>query len=156
MLINVPQYIDVEDKVAGPVTAKQLMWLVILGVLLLIFWNIFPKPVFFIVGVPTVILFLALAFYKPYGQPLGNFLLFGILYFFKPKIYVWKRTANRISVGPQPIKKANEKINTDQIHKKQVLGNIEGLAKILDSNGAYKDERLVEILKQTNAKTHNK
>lgn len=152
MLINVPQYIDVEDKVAGPITAKQLMWLIILGVLLLVFWNIFPKVVFFIVAVPTTILFIALAFYKPYGQPLGNFVLFGIMYFFKPKIYLWKRTADRIAVNTQTVKKATSTVNTNQVHKRELLNNIGELAKLLDSNGSLKDEKLEEMLMQSKTK----
>ena len=47
MLINVPQYIDVEDKVAGPLTLKQLGWMLAMGIILLILWNVFSGIVFF-------------------------------------------------------------------------------------------------------------
>ena len=73
MLINVPQYIDVEDKIAGPLTVKQLGWIIGLGIILLVLWNIVPAPVFFILGIPLAIFFVALAFYKPYGRPLEAF-----------------------------------------------------------------------------------
>src|SRR6266702_3308356 len=103
MLINVPQYIDVEDKIAGPLTAKQLGWIIGLGIILLILWNVVPFVVFIILGFPLAILFVALAFYKPYGQPLGSFLIFGIMYFFRPKVYMWKRTPERIvNNAPKP------------------------------------------------------
>ncbi|EKD71060.1 MAG: hypothetical protein ACD_46C00281G0001, partial [uncultured bacterium] len=48
MLINVPQYIDVEDKVAGPLTIKQLGWLIALGIMLLILWNVVPLAGFLV------------------------------------------------------------------------------------------------------------
>ena len=72
MLINVPQYIDVEDKVAGPLTVKQLGWMIALGIILLVMWNTMPAAAFFVIGFPITLLFLAFTFYKPYGQPLGS------------------------------------------------------------------------------------
>src|SRR5512138_1477457 len=102
MLISVPQYIDVEDKIVGPVTAKQLGWLVLMGITLLVMWNTMSRVGFFIVGIPVGLIFLAFAFYKPYGQPLGSFVVFGAMYFFKPKVYVWKRSPE-ISLSKKPV-----------------------------------------------------
>jgi len=70
MLINVPQYIDIEDKIVGPLTAKQLGWLVAMGIILLIMWKTLSGPMFFILGIPVSLLIISLAFFKPYGQPL--------------------------------------------------------------------------------------
>ena len=39
MLFNVPQYIDVEDKIVGPLTGKQLLWMIGMGIMLLVLWN---------------------------------------------------------------------------------------------------------------------
>ena len=68
MLINVPQYIDVEDKVAGPLTMKQLGWMIVMGITLLILWNVLPFAGFLVIGFPIAMVFVALAFFKPYGQ----------------------------------------------------------------------------------------
>jgi hypothetical protein len=144
MLINVPQYIDVEDKIAGPLTAKQLGWLICLGVMLLILWNIVPAPVFFIIGIPLAILFVALAFYKPYGQPLGSFFLFGIMYFFRPKIYIWKRTPQAF-VNVTQKKQVQEKIVADKHLTTQSLSD---LARLLDSEGQTAENDVEKILKQ--------
>lgn len=151
MLINVPQYIDVEDKVAGPLTVKQLLWMIAMAVTLFVFWSAFPKPAAIILAIPTVILFVALAFYKPYGQPLGSFLLFGIMYFFRPKFYVWKRTTEKIQV-PQHVPKVQETVRADNANKEKLLNNLGDLAKLLDSGGAEKNEQIVSILKKREAK----
>ncbi len=105
MLINVPQYIDVEDKIAGPLTAKQLGWIVGLGIILLVLWNMLPKPVFFILGLPLSVLFVALAFYKPYGQPLGSFVIFGIMYFSARKCISGKGLRKEMSKPPRKSKR---------------------------------------------------
>lgn len=148
MLINVPQYIDVEDKVAGPLTLKQLGWVLALGIVLLIMWSTMPLVVFLIIGFPIALLFLALAFYKPYGQPLGSFIVFGILYFFRPKIYVWKRNPEREQMIPKVIKTDN--INV--VDKKITAENLSGLAKLLDSEGMEHVEGVDRILKREKEK----
>jgi hypothetical protein len=141
MLINVPQYIDVEDKVAGPLTAKQLGWMIVLGVSLIILWNVFPRLQFFLIGFPVTLIFVALAFYKPFGQPLPTFLFNGVLYMFKPKIYVWKRTFK-----PEiQISKSNKKVESVVIKDKRVSSQtLHGLAQVLDSEGGQHDRETDE------------
>ncbi len=148
MLINVPQYIDVEDKVAGPLTFKQLGWLLALGIILLIMWNTLPGVVFLIAGFPVTLLFLAFTFYKPYGQPLGSFVIFGFLYYFRPKIYTWKRTPERERAIPKMVQ-------VDNIHatdKQMTSETLRGLAQLLDSEGREHSEDIDEILKKHNSK----
>ena len=91
MLFNVPQYIDVEDKIAGPLTAKQLLWMIGMGAMLMFMWSIFDKALFFILAIPVICLFVAFAFYRPYNQPLVSFIGSAIMYMVRPKIYVWNR-----------------------------------------------------------------
>jgi len=143
MLINVPQYIDVEDKVAGPLTAKQLGWMILLGVILLIMWNMVSKPLFFIIGLPLTVLLVALAFYRPYGQPFGSFIIFGVMYFFRPKVYFWKRT-------PQKEDKTQKTQIVEEhfVDKKLTSESLRDLARVMDSEGAEYNEKLEQILKK--------
>src|SRR4030042_3818231 len=93
MLFNVPQYIDVEDKVAGPFTAKQLLWMFGCGATLLVLWNVLNKTAFIIIAILVILIFGALAFYRPYNQPLIKLVYFAIMFLFRPKVYVWRRIA---------------------------------------------------------------
>lgn len=150
MLISVPQYIDVEDKIAGPLTAKQLGWMILLGVSLLIMWNMFSKPLFFIIAIPLTILLIAMAFYKPYGQPLGNFIVFGVLYFFRPKVYFWKRTPQKIADGGK-----KSQITASHTENKKITSeSLMNLARIVDSEGTEYDEKFKEILKKVPPKKY--
>jgi hypothetical protein len=94
MLFNVPQFINIEDKVVGPLTAKQLGWLGAGGVVLLVCWNVFDTQAFFVSVVIVGIIFRSLAFYRPYNQPLINFIFSSISFGFRPKLYVWKRESD--------------------------------------------------------------
>lgn len=150
MLINVPQYIDVEDKVAGPLTVKQLLWMIAMAVIIFILWSALPKMAAIVLAIPVAILFVALAFYKPYGQPLGSFVLFGILYFFKPKFYVWKRTVEKIEI-PQHVPQVQEN-KMENTNKEKLLKNLGDLARVMDSGGTEKNEEIMNILKKRETK----
>ncbi|MFC1645286.1 PrgI family protein [Patescibacteria group bacterium] len=91
MIFNVPQFIDVEDKIVGPLGWKQLFWIFGLGAVLMVLWNILEKQVFIIVSIPISGVFLAFAFVRPYGQPLTRFVMSMFGFIFRPKVYMWKR-----------------------------------------------------------------
>lgn len=147
MLFNVPQYIDVEDKIAGPFTAKQLLWMFGMGAVILVLWNTLEKTAFFIAAVPVALIFIALAFYRPYNQPLIKFIIFGILFLFSPKIYTWKRMPKKM-----PSSRAGRETEPDTAKKatenKLSLNDIESLAKVLDTKGAERNEKIMEIIRK--------
>lgn len=95
MLSNVPQFIDIEDKIVGPLTAKQLGWLALGGVILLVLWSVLSIGAFIAAAVFVAILFVGLAFYRPYNQTLLNFILSSVGFLFKPKMYIWKRLPDK-------------------------------------------------------------
>ena len=95
MLSNVPQFIDIEDKIVGPLPAKQLGWLALGGVILLVLWSIMSIGAFIAAAVFVAILFVGLAFYRPYNQTLLSFILSSVGFLFKPKMYIWKRLPDK-------------------------------------------------------------
>ena len=106
MQFNVPQFIDIEDRIVGPLTAKQLGWLALDGVTLLVVWNLLDFSAFIIVAIISTALFGALAFLRPHDLPLVHFVTASLSFTAKPKIYVWKRnpqknTARKIKPTPQ-------------------------------------------------------
>lgn len=141
MLFNVPQFIDVEDKIVGPLTGKQLLWMLGMGGVLLISWMSFKGAVFFIIAIPASLIFVALAFYRPYNQPLLSFAIHAFYYMIRPKVYVWKRTAEKNYFkkreGIAPIEKEKKTITQE---------DIQSFARLLDSEGAERDERMNKIL----------
>jgi hypothetical protein len=100
MMFSVPQFIDIEDKIAGPLTWRQLLWMIGMVIVLLVLYNAIGTAGFFILGIPLIILFSALAFYRPQGTPLIVFLFHGFSYLFRPKVAVWERPTRRIKQAP--------------------------------------------------------
>jgi hypothetical protein len=145
MLFNVPQYIDVEDKIAGPLTAKQLLWMFGCGAALLVLWTILDKGAFFLAAIPIVFVFAAFAFYRPYGQPLLNFVGSGILFIFRPKIYSWRRIPGSYK---KPARKREEIVAAKQEKIFPQEKDIIGLAKMLDTEGKERNEKIMKIIKQ--------
>ena len=129
MMFGVPQFIDIEDKIVGPLTGKQLLWLFIMGAILLIAWMSLTFAAFIAVGVPIVLIFVALAFYRPYNQPLIKFVFSGTYFFFRPKTYTWNRLGNKIK---KRVKIKTSKKNVQQKKKTIKREDLKNLANMLD------------------------
>ncbi|MDP3957457.1 MAG: PrgI family protein [bacterium] len=129
MMFSVPQFIDVEDKIAGPLTWRQLLWMIGMGAVLLVCFNMFDATLFFIIAVPTVLLFVALAFYRPNGFPLTTFIFYAVLFLFRPKVSVWERPLRQPPKASAPAEKT-EATNTGAKHIDQE--KLTELARILD------------------------
>jgi hypothetical protein len=101
---NVPQFIDIEDKIAFGLTAKQLLWMFGMGAILLVLYNILDRQSFFAIGVPVVVIFGGLAFYRPQGVSLLTFSGYALRFLMRPKNYVWRRNYSGLTVD---LKKAS-------------------------------------------------
>lgn len=91
MQFNVPQFLEVEDKIIGPLTLKQFGWLAAGGVLIFLSYQYLEFWLFILITIPLALLCLALAFVKIYGRPFISILGAFISYFLKPKLFVWRK-----------------------------------------------------------------
>jgi len=121
MLFNVPQFIDIEDKIVGPLTAKQLGWLAAGGVLLLVFWNYLDNQAFIIAAIIIGIIFGALAFYRPYNQPLIKFIGSSIVFVIRPKVYLWKRFQEKITKEKKLEQPTERKISKKVFDQEKIM-----------------------------------
>ena len=131
MLLNVPQFIDVEDKVAGPLTAKQIFWLVGMGAVLFIVWTFFDSATFFTLAIPIILLFAVFAFYRPYNQSMISFTVNSAMFFFRPKLYTWDRPG----VIKQPVVKPREEKMALEGPRRLSIEEIRELARAVDRGG---------------------
>lgn len=102
MMTSVPQFIDVEDKVAGPLTWKQLGWMIAMGAVIFLLYTMFSGILFFLLVIPTAILFLALAFFRPNGMSFPRFLFYSVTFLFRPKVSVWERPVHHTYQASMP------------------------------------------------------
>ncbi|PIR73277.1 MAG: hypothetical protein COU40_03425 [Candidatus Moranbacteria bacterium CG10_big_fil_rev_8_21_14_0_10_35_21] len=132
MLFNIPQFIDKEDKIVGPLTAKQLGWMFGGGTTLLVLWNILDMSAFIVASVFVAAIFGALAFYRPNGQPLIAFIFSAMRFLFRPKMYLWKRIPETAKM-----KRTVKKDRGKKIEKSFSEKNAQEISKILDTQGRH-------------------
>jgi hypothetical protein len=92
MQFQVPQFIETEDKVIGPLTLKQFLYLAAAGAISFALF-FFLKTFLWIIA--TFILGsvgAALAFIKVQGRPLPKVLIAALSFYWKPRTYLWQRT----------------------------------------------------------------
>jgi len=130
MRFPVPQFINVEDKVAGPLTWKQLYWMIAMTIFILLLWRALSF-FSFILSAPLVIgLFGALAFYKPWGQPLLKVFWYALVFVFRPKMYTWQRFSQSEKILASPEEKIQKKISPN---KEKTTNAIHNYASLLDN-----------------------
>ncbi len=97
MRFRVPQFIDVEDKIFGPFTFKQFIYLVGGAGICFILYKALPFFIAFLFIIPVAGIALALTFYEVNGKPFIFILEASIKYFFQNKLYLWKKTPKKPS-----------------------------------------------------------
>lgn len=92
MQFQVPQFTEIEDKVIGPFTLKQFLYLLAGGVIIFIFYKIFSLFITILLSLPVAAVVIALAFVKVNNRPFISMVknFFGFLR--KPDFYVWKKS----------------------------------------------------------------
>lgn len=92
MKFRVPQFIDMEDKIFGPLTLKQFAYIIGAGGFSFIIWTFVPiKIIAIILIIPISGLFIALAFVQVNGRPFVDVLESFVKYYAGSKIYTWKQ-----------------------------------------------------------------
>lgn len=91
MRYQVPQFIEVEDKIFGPLTLKQFIYLAGGGGLCLVFFTLLPLYVTIFLSIPVAGFSLALAFYQVNDRPFINSVEHAFSYYLGSKLYLWKQ-----------------------------------------------------------------
>ncbi len=105
MRFEVPQFIEIEDKIIGQFTWRQFVYLLGGGgvaVILLLKTHII---IFILVGLPVAGLAGLLAFYPINNQPFSVFLESIITFLRKSTLYLWKKDEKSVYRGESSIPK---------------------------------------------------
>lgn len=96
MRYQVPQFIEIEDKVVGPFTIKQFIYVVGGFGLSFVLYSILPIYIAVFLIIIVEALSLALAFYKINNKPFVDFLESAFLFYTKNNLYIWKKQDKEI------------------------------------------------------------
>ncbi len=91
MKFQVPQFVEVEDKIFWKLTLKQFIYLVGGGGLSLVFYLWLPLWLGILFIAPVVGFSLALAFYRYNDRPFIFMIESAVKYLFNSKLYIWKK-----------------------------------------------------------------
>jgi hypothetical protein len=121
MRFQVPQFIEVEDKIFGPLTFKQFIYVaggVGFGVLLFTF---LPKFIAFLVAVPILVFSLALAFYRMNGKPFIQIVEAFLQFTIGNKLYIWKKEEKKpVSKNPGGQKKPIDQVYVPKLSQSKL------------------------------------
>jgi hypothetical protein len=136
MQFKVPQFLDIEDKIFGPFTFSEFVYLVGgAGLCFIIF-----KLLGFWLGVIPILIVggsaLALTFYRPNDKPLVNMIEAGMKFAMQNKLYIWERRKYKKSVVKASIEKS-EVMNENNV--KLTGSKLRDLAWSLDVKDLKKD-----------------
>lgn len=92
MQFSVPQFIEVEDKIFGPFTFKQFIFIVGGAGLSYFVYSLLPQKIALVAMLPVMGFALALAFYKINDRPFLNILESAFYYTIRGKLFLWKHT----------------------------------------------------------------
>ncbi len=91
MQFKVPQFLDIEDKIFGPFTFREFIYLAGGAGLCFVLYKLLGLvmgaiPILIMAGFS-----LTLTFYKPNNKPFVNMLESSFKYFTQNKLYIWKK-----------------------------------------------------------------
>ncbi len=114
MQFQVPQFVEVEDKIVGPFTLKQFLYIGgAVGISLLLFF-IVAFWLWVILSIFIVAGGVALALIKINGQPIIKVMMSAIAFYWRPQTYVWQQKREKAAEAA-PKGKSEEGMSLENI-----------------------------------------
>lgn len=94
MRYQVPQFVDIEDKIIGPFTLRQFL-IYLGGVLICIpMFLLFDLALFITVAIPIMGTAVAFAHIRFYGKTFFAIIMNAVRFFMRGQTFLWQRTAD--------------------------------------------------------------
>jgi hypothetical protein len=156
MQYKIPQNIEVEDKVVGPLTLRQFLILLIAAAIVFVLFLMTPaeiKGVFYMFAVVIVAIALGIAFFDYGGKHLEQIIFAAFLSFTSPRKRIWKKEPP----AEAPASKENAEKEIAEIpivaQKQDVLAVKENFAQMARSiDTTSKDSDLNDVLEKPTGK----
>jgi len=134
----VPQFIDVEPHVIGPITVRQFIISLVGVMFIFVAYKLLDFVSFVAVAVLVFAIFGTLAFLKINGRPFHYFLLNLIETFRRPGLRVWDKTLTLTEVRQLAQPESTIAIGTAVPYKRRLsASHLEELALVVNTGGRY-------------------
>jgi hypothetical protein len=137
----VPQFLDVEAKIIGPITARQFV--ILLGTILVEFviYRVFLNVLFvLLLGVPVLGLGIVFAFAKVNGQPFHYWVISVVQTLRRPGRRVWDKTLNDADLKVYLNKDKVEAVAEKVIKKPLERSRLSELSMVVNTGGVYEGD----------------
>ncbi|MCX6800165.1 MAG: hypothetical protein NT091_03395 [Candidatus Falkowbacteria bacterium] len=135
---TIPQFIDTEDKIMGPLTVRQFLIMLTCSMVEFIYFKVFDFTLFVVAGLINLALFGILAFTRINGRPFHFFILNVIQTFRKPGLRVWNNAL--VDAGPEDFALEIEQLDYIPVASKPMNSSrLTKLSLIVDTSGEFKD-----------------
>lgn len=138
----VPQFIENEEKILGPITVRQFLLSLASAFAVFIEYKVFQLPYFILAAVITATIGGTFGFVKVNGQPFHLFFLNFVQTLVRPSLRVWDKAPTddelRLFIKPQTI----SEVDTSGNIRKTRPGSsrLRDLALIVNTGGVYEPE----------------
>lgn len=136
----VPQFIDAEDKIMGPLTGRQFVIILLMFMTEAIMWRVMPFVPFLLVGLPLFAFCVILAFVRVNGQAFHLFLLNLTQSLKKPKLRVWDKSLSDAEVRAHMTKVAPPPPPPEARKAPVSASRLQELSLVVNTGGVYKPE----------------
>ena len=155
MQFIVPQFIDMEPKIFGGLSMRQFFTLLIGGIIIAIERRFSDLGLFIVLVIPTVFIFITFTFANINGMPFHYFALNFLSVLSRPFLRIWSKNYKintKLSKGEEKPQDKTSFIPAKVIsHQK-----LSELALIVDTGGAYQQEKIAEELIKSSDKINGK
>ncbi len=139
MQYAVPQFTDVEDKLIGPLTLKQFLFILAIGGIVLFFYALLGLSIFFFFfAVPVACIGLAFTFGTYNGRALFLYTGVFINYLSKPQARIFRREVPNVVIK---IQKKTEVV-TEKTAQEPAESRLKKLAYLLDQKVSEEEQLL--------------
>ena len=137
---TVPQFIDVEDKIFGPITTRQFVILLVAGLVIFIAFKLADFTLFIFLLAVIGGLALVLAFVKINGQTFHYFILNIIQTMRRPSRRLWSKWYTNRELKEIMKSKETESEETEPVAEHVSARRIRDLSLLVNTGGYYKPE----------------
>jgi hypothetical protein len=135
----VPQFLDTEGKIFGPITVRQFLILVVDFFFIFLCYKFFASATFLIIGLFLLATGIIIAFVKVNGRSIQYFILNVFESLRRPHLRVWQQV--EIKEGYRTFKKGRERLETPPPPRKPLQhSRLSNLSLTVDTGGRYHEE----------------
>lgn len=150
---KIPRDVEAEDKLVGPFTFKQFVFLIVAVIAAYLTWVFFQiTPFLSLLTLPIVLLFGFIGVYHREDQPIETYIAALLNFVLKSRQRVWQH--NAVSEAVRLVKPKLQQKPVQPRDPKKVKGQLQRLAQVIDTRGWSSKNPLLQEPFQPESITH--